>query len=180
MQLKEKQGLAPARATRWSRLVGVHSRHDRLVARVCDSVQTSALAPLRRRYLTRWISAAFLFAAGTLAACGGSSATTSAPTPSPTAATSVARQIFDRLGVGDAAGAGALLTSDATWSGGPGCDPGRCVGSAAVQKDFRDEGRQPPPLQTEQFRRYRTNCHFQNSGDIRPNSGGGSQPGAGE
>ncbi|MBJ7608576.1 MAG: nuclear transport factor 2 family protein [Candidatus Dormibacteraeota bacterium] len=92
-----------------------------------------------------------MIAAGALAGCGGSSAATPAPTASPVTATSVAQQLFDRLGAGDASAAGALLASDASWSGGPGCSPVKCVGSNVIQKIFATRVKSHPHYSLSNF-----------------------------
>jgi SnoaL-like domain len=81
------------------------------------------------------LAAAVAIAAGMLVACGGSSAGTPAPSPS-VSAQALARQLYGHLGAGDAVAAAALVADDATWDGGPGCSPTRCVGLPAIQKAF--------------------------------------------
>jgi SnoaL-like domain len=81
------------------------------------------------------LAAAVAIAAGMLVACGGASAGTPAPSPS-VSAQALARQLYGHLGAGDTEAAAVLVSDDATWDGGPGCSPTKCVGSAAIQKAF--------------------------------------------
>ncbi|MHB8508076.1 MAG: hypothetical protein ACYDGR_05425 [Candidatus Dormibacteria bacterium] len=81
-------------------------------------------------------ASAILIVVGLLAACGSSPSGTAAPTPSPVTASAVARELYDHLSAGETTAASALIAADATWDGGPGCSPAKCVGLAAIQKSF--------------------------------------------
>jgi len=61
-----------------------------------------------------------------------------AQTPPEADLTAVFQQFVDAVNTGDADGAGALFTEDATWVRGGQCPPGACVGQAAIRGELEN------------------------------------------